>query len=82
MTSSIPHSLTALEDAFADLPKDDLSAFDDSALERVENLAHDLITLREKALEHRHIRPKLTIAGPVHPEVLRDAVRQGDRERN
>jgi hypothetical protein len=89
MTGSIRQSLATLWSVWEDLPKekDDLARYTDYNVETdydveiVEALKHEFTALHERCLQERHVRPSVTINGPVHSEILREAVRQG-QERN
>jgi hypothetical protein len=84
VTADIKHTLAIIWSAWEDLPKakNDLQGYGDNELEMLEALSDEAKILRERCLEERGIRPGLTISGPVHEEILVDAVRQAARDRN
>ena len=84
MTADIKHTMALLWSTWEDLPKTktDLQGYGDNELEMLEALSDEAKTLRERCLEERGIRPGLTISGPVHEEILADAMRQAGRDRN
>jgi hypothetical protein len=84
VTADIKHTMGLLWATWKDLPKQkaDLAGYDNNELEMLEALSDEAKTLRERCLEERGIRPSLEISGPVHEDILAEAVKQAGRDRN
>jgi hypothetical protein len=84
MSADIKHTLALLWSAWEDLPKTktDLQGYGDNELEMLEALSDGAKTLRERCLEAKGKRPGMKISGQVHEEIVADAVRQAERDRN
>jgi hypothetical protein len=84
MTADIKHTLALLWSTWEDLPKNkaDLQGYGDNELEMLEALSDEAKTLRERCLEARGERPGLRVSGQIHEEIVTDAFRQAERDRN
>lgn len=84
MTADIKHTLALLWSTWQDLPKQkaDLAGYGDNELKVLEAPSDRAKTLRDRCLEERGMRPGLRISRQVHEEIVADAVRQAERERN